>query len=187
MVFLSTLSLDSLLSAGPTLTPVCLTLLPESPQAPCVLNPRLPSSRTDVTHLFMVLWASDTETEACEVTLGGMGVRGQPHLPITQWPETWGLRLESCVQALVQASSLRPRLRQGHILPEGCLAVPRKTFFKKLTKPHTLSNFLSFPLRPFPVPGPTQLLACTVAGAPLGCSSFPDSLASDDLASWQED
>ena len=130
MVFLATLSLDSLLSAGPTPTPVCLTLLADGPRVPCVLNPRLPSSGTDVTHLFMVLWASDTETEACEVTLGGMGGRGQLHLPITQWPGTWGLWLESCVQALVQASCLRPRLRQGHILPEGCLAVPRKTFLK---------------------------------------------------------
>lgn len=72
-------------------------------------------------------------------------------------------------------------------LTRGLPGRPQEDIFKKLTEPHTLSDFLSFPLRPFPVPGPTQLLACTAAGAPLGCSSFSDSLASDDLASWRED
>lgn len=98
-------------------------------------KPRLPSPRTDITHLFMVLRASDTETEACKVTLGGMGGMGGRGSPICQLhnglgPGTWGLQLEGRVQALVQALSLRPRLRQGHILPEGCLAVPRKTLLK---------------------------------------------------------
>lgn len=77
-------------------------------------KPRLPSPRTDITHLFMVLRASDMETEACEVTLGGMGAGAAPSANCTMaWglgPGVWGLRLEGRVQALGQALSLRPRL-----------------------------------------------------------------------------